>query len=51
MASLYGCGTSNICRTKEDEVEEVRLREELKHIDAAIKKNKKVNWLVFLLKI
>ena len=42
---------SNICstqlvmhRTKEDELEELRLREELKLIDAALKKNKKVHY-------
>ena len=29
-------------RTKEDELEELRLREELKSIDAALKKSKKV---------
>lgn len=29
-------------RTKEDELEESQLREELKAIDAALKKNKKV---------
>jgi hypothetical protein len=31
-----------MCRTKEDELEELQLREELKSIDAALKKNKKV---------
>lgn len=32
-----------VCRTKEDELEEAQLREELKAIDAALKKNKKVD--------
>jgi hypothetical protein len=35
-----------MCRTKEDELEELQLREELKSIDAALKKNKKVRFTV-----
>lgn len=34
-------------RTKEDELEELQLREELKLIDAAIKKNKKVYCTIY----
>lgn len=38
----------DVCRTKEDELEESQLRDELKAIDAALKKNKKVHAMLLL---
>lgn len=38
-------------RTKEDELEESQLRDELKAIDAALKKNKKVSLMCYKLSL
>jgi hypothetical protein len=44
LFNLSHFGQCLIFRTKEDELEEIQLREELKAIDAALRKNKKVSF-------